>query len=77
MITVDGCKVCDRLRPIAKQNCDIKNINFIEYKSDSKESESYDINGIPQFILEESGTVVLHGVGEMGLQFCKIVPTKY
>jgi len=77
MISVHDCKICNKWRPIVKENCDIKNIEFIEYTWGSKESESYEINGIPQFALLDGGVVIKHGVGEIGLQLLEIIPEKW
>jgi hypothetical protein len=77
MISAEDCEVCNKWRPIAKQACDVKNIRFVEYTWGSKESESFDINGIPQFALMEDGVVIDHGVGERGLIQLNIIPSKW
>ncbi len=77
MISIDGCKICNKYRPIAKQNCDVKGIDFVEYNAADPKSESYDIEGIPMFILEVNGVVEGGEAGESGLINLGIIPPKW
>ena len=68
MISINGCPICDKLRPISQEVANDNGLQFAEFNTEDKESYNYDINGIPTFIHEEDGKILHEGTGENALR---------
>ena len=73
MISAENCPNCERARAEGQQISVQYNCRWIEYDVKSEESYNYDIEGTPQFYLEDSNNdpVWKSPPGIRGLQYLK------
>ena len=74
----DGCEICRKTRPEAREVADKKSLEYVEYNINEPESYNYDIDGIPTFVWEnKDGTVRRRGHGRWGMITAGLIPKHF